>query len=236
MKRNQVILVCDFCADPFSVKQSRVKSSRFCSVKCRASSAKVSMAGKPMPDGCVRAKPGPHCRLTPAKKCGHLAAKGRVYCPACRVVEYSKISSVPCDTCGKEMLLCPSETRKIKCCSMKCRNRQVSLRQSGDKSHLWRGGLSDANRTLRNSYKYSDWRAAVFSRDAYSCQMCGKTGKNLVADHIKEWSLYPALRFDVENGRTLCRPCHQTTDNFGGRMHAKLKALEVNGTLQYRLL
>jgi 5-methylcytosine-specific restriction endonuclease McrA len=33
----------------------------------------------------------------------------------------------------------------------------------------------------------------------------------LEADHIKPWAYFPSLRFELSNGRTLCRPCHDKT-------------------------
>lgn len=63
---------------------------------------------------------------------------------------------------------------------------------------------------------YKDWRKAVLERDAYMCQFCGSM-EQLEADHIKPWATHPELRYDVANGRTLCRPCHQKTDTYGGR-------------------
>lgn len=92
------------------------------------------------------------------------------------------------------------------------RQRQAFL---GAKSHFWKGGLTDENRKLRNSPRAREWRKAVFARDAYTCQICHKQGGYLNADHIKPWSKYPALRFELSNGRTLCRPCHYKTDTFG---------------------
>jgi NUMOD3 motif/HNH endonuclease len=62
--------------------------------------------------------------------------------------------------------------------------------------------------------EYRMWREAVFSRDNWTCVMCGARG-DMHADHIKSYRDYPELRFSVENGRTLCPPCHRKTDNFG---------------------
>ena len=41
--------------------------------------------------------------------------------------------------------------------------------------------------------------------------MCLVRGNYLEADHIKPWAYFPDLRFELDNGRTLCRPCHDTT-------------------------
>lgn len=71
----------------------------------------------------------------------------------------------------------------------------------------------------RGSKKYAEWRKSVFERDKYTCVMCGdKKGGNLEADHIKPFALYPEKRFDINNGRTLCRPCHQKTPTYGVRV------------------
>lgn len=62
----------------------------------------------------------------------------------------------------------------------------------------------------RNSLLYKQWRSAVFQRDNYTCQSCGSK-KNLQAHHIVYWRdcvSNPKLRYDIENGITLCRKCH----------------------------
>lgn len=88
---------------------------------------------------------------------------------------------------------------------------------SGENSHNWRGGITPINKLIRNSPEYILWRTAVFSRDNFTCVQCGKRGVVLNADHIKPFVLYPELRLAIDNGRTLCVPCHKKTDNFAGR-------------------
>lgn len=78
----------------------------------------------------------------------------------------------------------------------------------------WQGGKTTEHEKLRKSIKYKNWRTAVFERDDYTCQMCGKRGGKLNADHIKPFSLYPEFRFELSNGRALCVACHKTTDSY----------------------
>lgn len=46
---------------------------------------------------------------------------------------------------------------------------------------------------------------------------CGKRGGKLVADHIKPFFLYPELRFEISNGRTICKDCDLKQETYGGR-------------------
>lgn len=73
----------------------------------------------------------------------------------------------------------------------------------------YQGGITPINKVLRNSKEYKAWRTAVFTRDNYTCQLCSKTKCYVEADHIKPFSQYPELRFDIDNGRTLCKDCHK---------------------------
>ena len=75
--------------------------------------------------------------------------------------------------------------------------------------------LTALSKRIRNSLEYRLWRQAVFQRDNYTCVFCGKHGGDLNADHIKPFALFPELRFAIDNGRTLCVPCHKLTDTFG---------------------
>jgi len=80
---------------------------------------------------------------------------------------------------------------------------------TGERASNWKGGLTSINHAIRNSLEYEEWRTKVFERDLYTCQDCGQIGGYLEADHIKTFSLYPELRFEVSNGKTLCKPCHK---------------------------
>ena len=88
----------------------------------------------------------------------------------------------------------------------------------GEQHHSWKGGISSEIRKIRHSVYMKLWREAVFKRDNWTCQKCGVRGVTLNADHIKPFSLYPELRFVLENGRTLCKNCHLQTDTWGTRI------------------
>lgn len=68
---------------------------------------------------------------------------------------------------------------------------------------------------------HRDWRKLVFERDNYTCVFCGQRGGILNADHILPYSLFLDRRYDLDNGRTLCVPCHRTTDTYGGRVRKR---------------
>ncbi len=87
----------------------------------------------------------------------------------------------------------------------------------GENSPTWRGGLTPINHQIRASLEYKQWRRAVFDRDDYTCQACAQRGSKLHADHELPFSLFPALRFEILNGRTLCVSCHRKTHTWGSK-------------------
>ena len=60
------------------------------------------------------------------------------------------------------------------------------------------------------STRYMLWRHHVLSRDKSTCQKCGVVSPSNDAHHIVSWDDSEELRFNVDNGRTLCRSCHNT--------------------------
>ena len=99
-------------------------------------------------------------------------------------------------------------------CSRICHWEYGKPDRQGDKHWNWKGGIKPVNQKLRNSRNYSEWRKKVFARDNYTCQSCSQRGGELEADHIKQFAFYPELRFDITNGRTLCKSCHKKTDTY----------------------
>lgn len=95
---------------------------------------------------------------------------------------------------------------------------KLSESHKESKSPFWKGGKTKENHTIRNNVHYKIWREAVYKRDKYTCQECGDNkGGNLNAHHIKPFSLYPELRFEICNGLTLCISCHKKTDSYMNR-------------------
>jgi len=103
------------------------------------------------------------------------------------------------------------------------------------KPNTWTKGSGKTKLSVlvRTSEKYILWRNYVYERDKYTCVLCQRAGGNLNADHIIPLSkllsendiknIQEALRcdklWDVNNGRTLCVPCHRNTITYGLRIY-----------------
>lgn len=99
-------------------------------------------------------------------------------------------------------------------------------RLKGSSSPWWKGGITSAVRKVRSSPEMKQWRRAVFERDKYTCQSCRARSGNgkavyLEAHHIKSFHEHKELRFDINNGLTLCESCHKETDSYAGRIKRK---------------
>ncbi len=83
-----------------------------------------------------------------------------------------------------------------------------SISHKGEKSSLWKGGVSKENRLIRRSIEFKLWRESVFKRDDYTCKKYRTKGVKLHPHHILNFSEYPELRFSKENGITLSEKAH----------------------------
>jgi 5-methylcytosine-specific restriction endonuclease McrA len=118
----------------------------------------------------------------------------------------------------KNYLYGKHHTKEVREKISKAQKGKPRYNQRGKNHGNWQGGITPINFKIRNSLEYKIWREAVFKRDDYTCVWCGQKGGRLVADHIKPFSLFPELRFAIDNGRTLCEDCHKKTDTYGGKI------------------
>ena len=68
---------------------------------------------------------------------------------------------------------------------------------------------------MRRNYEdpvYKQFRLQVLKRDRFTCKMCKVKGRKvrLNVHHIMKWASAASLRYDVDNGITLCRKCHDS--------------------------
>lgn len=113
-----------------------------------------------------------------------------------------------------------SASHKKWCAENPDRVAERSIKRRGENAYNWNGGSSRLNVTVRSLYENRKWMNAVKARDG-QCLRCGLTD-NLEAHHIVELADLiethgvktaedarntPEL-WDLENGETLCRPCH----------------------------
>ena len=98
----------------------------------------------------------------------------------------------------------------------------------GEKNPSWRGGVTALGLKIRRLPEFKKWRKSVFERDSYACQKCGDNkGGNLEAHHLVPlaWLIYYHgckkiedvvgcdELWDINNGQTLCKDCHNLTKN-----------------------
>lgn len=83
-----------------------------------------------------------------------------------------------------------------------------SCRQHGISVEDFDGFSTTEQHMARNNTYYKEWIRNVFKRDNYTCKCCGRRGGNLNAHHLYNFSEYEYLRYDTENGITLCERCH----------------------------
>lgn len=77
----------------------------------------------------------------------------------------------------------------------------------GEKHHKW---IKDRTKLKKSDKKhldvrYRDWMFSVKKRDNWKCKLldCNCKGR-LESHHIFDWENYPHLRYDINNGITLC--------------------------------
>ena len=103
---------------------------------------------------------------------------------------------------------------------------------TGERHPLWRGGSEVLDRSIRHCFQYRQWRSDVFTRDNFTCVICGGKGGDINAHHYpkafitifrenKITSLEEALKceefWNINNGITLCEDCHKKQHKIYGK-------------------
>lgn len=180
---------CERCYSQFDVKFKSAMVKRFCSFRCaRIANPNRYMGGLELGRAWNRGQKGMQPWMNISGLCGN--KKG--YKPSPEATEKNRIAHLgkPAWNKGKPSTYCGAE-----------------------KHWNWQGGKTTQREKARKSIAYKEWRSAVYARDNYSCIECGTKG-TIQADHIKPWAKHPDLRYDVDNGRTLCILCHTKTPSY----------------------
>lgn len=129
----------------------------------------------------------------------------------------TRLLGLSCKECGKELIKkWQTGKQAVLFCNKKCYGNWRSKNKRGKNAPNYIHGKCNDNLLFRASREYKEWRKSVFAKDKYTCVVCGDNrGGNLEADHIKDFALFPKLRLDISNGRTICKSCHKKTENYG---------------------
>jgi len=183
------------------------------------------------------------CALEPFPR-AHLQ-RGTALCAKCHgrrnVIRFFKRRAItlPCLECGWVCQIRPQYLPKWQGRCHQCANtlkwysmpeekrRQILERAKcfqfakGHQPANWKGGITPIMARIRTSQPYLNWARAVKKRDNFTCQMCGTRGGRLHSDHILPFATHPELRLDLDNGRTLCAPCHRARHKKEGKPRKK---------------
>lgn len=201
--------ICAFCGKNFYVKPSDYDERKYCSKKCyglhRTLDHNWTTKICEICGSVFSVKPSHYYkRVTCSKKC---LSQHRKLSIGEKSGKYEGIVK-KCIVCGNEFHTKKSHYSRRKCCSKKCYALFQRTALTNEKNANWRGGLSSEGLKIRSSANYKEWRFAVFTRDNFSCALCGAKGVYINAHHIKRFVDNQSLRLDINNGVTLCENCH----------------------------
>jgi hypothetical protein len=163
---------------------------------------------------------------------------GKNYCSIdCRSRAHrNPITEKPCLHCGglfeRERNQTSQQWNLRKYCSEKCRVEAAPPPTFfGEDNPRFKG---ETARRRRREGPHRVWRQSVLARDNAQCQRCGETDGVLVAHHLLSWEDHPELRFDVDNGLTLCEPCHFEEHGYNLNKSGILETTDERGVLNRR--
>lgn len=154
--------------------------------------------------------------IKPIYRISEKSWKKRKYCCAFCKDKNHKLNSVPHKKWKdnwkykKELHFCPKcwiekRTPNWKICK-KCLNKTYRWKLHPNFKH-------GKPQKRQYCYEYKKWRMWVFKRDWFTCKERGYKWKKIQAHHIKQVKDYPTEIYNINNGITLCVPCHNKTRN-----------------------
>lgn len=113
-----------------------------------------------------------------------------------------------CD-CGQMRFVSATCLNAGKSKSCGCLQIDISKSLHGEKSHCWKGGVSEERRDLeRYDRKTHILRKYIYKRDIYTCAVCNSR-KRPIAHHMNAWGTFPEQRYEELNLITLCEVHHK---------------------------
>ena len=222
-KKRRKLVCCPECNQEFYIVESRTDKVVYCSKECMKKTFSKKFSKESNPNFKSEKRKCDNCKkdiyVTPSEKrslkhhyCSRECANSH------KSVIYTgennkqfKSAFVSCSYCGgvferKPFLI--NDHNNF--CSPSCKNQwliQFNKSRVGENHPLWDFSKSWEERYIgRGYYEYLTWRKKILRRDK-SCIKCGSK-EDLVAHHILNYSEYPSLRTDINNGKTLCKDCH----------------------------
>lgn len=99
--------------------------------------------------------------------------------------------------------------------------KKLSVSKTKERNHKW---VADRNLLVKSEKKhldgrYREWMLSVKNRDGWKCKINNSDcNGRLESHHILNWKDYPELRYELNNGITLCHAHHP----IGRKNEAKL--------------
>lgn len=215
--------ICKTCLKKFSVWNYE-KNRFFCSYNCYWE----SMKGRKLPENVIKKLKGRKSsketiekRKITFTKTMALKKRNKVYKLKIKTRNIGEKIGKVCLECKKIFFYRKYRENKAKFCSHNCYAKSLLGREPMNKG-IKRPDLSGKNhprwiadrsklikRQERNDSAYHNWRMNVWLRDNFKCKINNQDcDGRLEVHHILGWSLYPELRYELNNGITLCHAHH----------------------------
>jgi len=189
--KSEIYAMCQICAGKYKIIPSRVGKSRFCSQKCFG----LSQRGKKSWNKGRKTGIIPRTVFKKGMMLGENHPNWKGGLPNCV-------------DCGKKLSTRYSKTKRCRKCVSPYVDRTNIVYPTGENHWNWKGG-NYKRKDERNDSLYQNWVLQVKKRDNWKCRINNKDcSGHCIVHHILPWRDFPELRYNIENGITLCQAHH----------------------------